>query len=470
MNKIDEIKNLNTIVPVKFKPVELNIQAAIQDMAIVSNNTPSNILNPMEYLSKVIDPSFTKEVPKATVAVFKGDDKFEVFEKVINETNFMLNLENKWKESGKDKADFKVVIKPNFMMALQREEPQVHTYTDPQLVEYLVDKIRNAGFTNIYLVESQNLYGNIYENRTVKNVARFVGYKPKEHGYKISDLTEERDSKNHNYGGILGNHPVGKVWKDADYRVSFAKNKTHMSESFTLCLKNIYGCTPMQNKALEYHGLREMDESTVDMLRNFPVDFGFVDGMWSCDGFPGQMGTPVPKETKIIYGGNNLVAIDMIGAKMMGIAPKDSAIMRGSLNVLGEPAIEFKGNIDKDYKHDKWRNLPMPDDAIHVFGKKLAVPELLTHSALYHSINKGAPRFFNKLVDPIDDCYATFQATMIGTGLAMDGFENNKEDFPLKSLPKLTYEVGRDTIKNIFDMVIHSKRRKALFEDIKGLF
>lgn len=33
---------------------------------------------------------------------------------------------------------------------------------------------------------------------------------------------------------------MGKAWLDADYRISFAKNKTHVYDYYTLNLKNIY--------------------------------------------------------------------------------------------------------------------------------------------------------------------------------------------------------------------------------------
>ena len=38
---------------------------------------------------------------------------------------------------------------------------------------------------------------------------------------------------------------VGRTWRDADFRVSFAKNKTHTRAWYTLCIKNIYGALPI---------------------------------------------------------------------------------------------------------------------------------------------------------------------------------------------------------------------------------
>ena len=59
--------------------------------------------------------------------------------------------------------------------------------TDPKLVEHLITKIAVKGYTNIALVESQNVFGNWFKNREVENVAFHAGYKPT--NYRIVDLT-----------------------------------------------------------------------------------------------------------------------------------------------------------------------------------------------------------------------------------------------------------------------------------------
>ncbi len=59
--------------------------------------------------------------------------------------------------------------------------------TEPALVEHLINKIADKGYANITLVESQNVFGNWFENRDVKNVAKQAGYNPT--NYHIVDLT-----------------------------------------------------------------------------------------------------------------------------------------------------------------------------------------------------------------------------------------------------------------------------------------
>ena len=97
-----------------------------------------------------------------------------------------------------------MVIKPNFMFMHSRHD--ISTYTDPELVEALVARIDDQGFTNITLVEAQSTYGNYYKNRDVLSVARYVGYPVDKDGYapdkkyRMVDLTEEMVP--YDYGNI----------------------------------------------------------------------------------------------------------------------------------------------------------------------------------------------------------------------------------------------------------------------------
>ena len=269
-----------------------------------------------------------EECGKALVAVFKDTDKKKLLDDVLIATRFYDLLEARYREfcqeDPRPKNQFSVVTKPNFMFAHSRRDPT--TFTDPELVEHLVERVREKGFTNIAIVESQTTYENYYANRTVRTVAKHLGYTGE--NYRIVDLTEEMVP--YNYGGRLGWHYVGPTWKDANFRISFAKNKTHTFSGYTLTLKNNYGTLPIQNKLKAYHTEREYDWPTIETLKqdNFPVDFGLIDATVSADGQFGVITDPEPNVTQRIIGGDNLVAVDWVGAKKMGLDPEDVSIGR----------------------------------------------------------------------------------------------------------------------------------------------
>jgi uncharacterized protein (DUF362 family) len=261
-------------------------------------------------------PAQIRTTPPTTVVVRSGEDKFVLLDQVIDESGFWNVLDRRWAGSGKRKADFRVVIKPNFMFMHAKRD--ISSYADPTLVEALVDRIVARGFTNVTLVESQSTYGNYYKNREVLKVAEYIGYS-RNRNYRIVDLTEEMVP--FDYGGRLGRHFVGPTWRDADFRISFAKNKTHMFCHYTLTLKNVYGTLPVQNKLKEYHGKREYDWPTIESMKHFPVHFGLIDAMWSADGQFGVIVDPKPNHTKTMIAGENLIAVDWVGAKKMGLDP-----------------------------------------------------------------------------------------------------------------------------------------------------
>jgi uncharacterized protein (DUF362 family) len=232
-------------------------------------------------------------------------------------------LDREWQKSGKSRDAFRVVIKPNFMFMHSKLDRS--TYTDPELLLHLAQEIAARGFTDITVVESQTTYGNYYLGRDVLSVAEYLGYATNG-PYRIVDLTKEMVP--YDYHGRLGMHYVGPTWRDADFRVSFAKNKTHVFCNYTLTLKNVYGTLPMQNKLCEYHTKREYDWPTIETLKHFKVHFGLVDGIISGDGQFGVIADPHPHHTNVIFGGDNLLAVDWVGAKKMGLNPDDPMIGR----------------------------------------------------------------------------------------------------------------------------------------------
>jgi uncharacterized protein (DUF362 family) len=284
------------------------------------------------------------------VACISDDDTFRALDRVLEGTDFFEILDEKWRASGKEKEDFLIAIKANFMMTYNRADES--TYTDPELVEYLFNKLHERGYTDLALVESRNSYGLYFEKREVAEVAEYIGYRPR--NYRVCDLTLEKEE--HDYGGPLGRHYVGRTWRDADFRISFAKNKTHSFCYYTLTIKNVYGTLPLENKLLEYHRKRELDWPTIETLKHFPVHFGLVDAFISADGPMGVISDVKPNLTKTVIGGEKLVAVDWVGALKMGLNPLKSRFMKIAVSEFGNPQekIELIGD-DTPYK--SWKNV-----------------------------------------------------------------------------------------------------------------
>ncbi len=274
-----------------------------------------------------------------TVVAIRDEDKFRALGTVLEKSGFWTILENAFQRSRKTKSQFSIVIKPNFMFMYSKNDHS--TFTDPELVEDLVRQLREQDYSNLSIVEAQSAYGNYFENRDVVTVAHYLGYS-KEHGYRIVDLTKEMVP--YTFRGPLGKHYASPTWMNADFRISFAKNKTHTWAFYTLTIKNIYGALPMQNKLKEYHYQREIYYPTIDYLIEFPVHFGLIDAYWSSDGPFGIFADRNPNGTRTVIGGANLVAVDWVGASKMGLDPMVSRYMQLAIQAFGRPQINLVGD------------------------------------------------------------------------------------------------------------------------------
>ncbi len=320
-------------------------------------------------------PMWTDGIVQKVVSV-RDPDKRRALDEVLAKTGFLDVLARRASEAKKTAAELKIVIKPNLMFMYSEEDRS--TFTDPELVEHLVDRIWEAGYRDITVVEAQSAYGNFFLDREVANVAKVAGYRPNER-YRIVDLTLEKVP--HRFTGPLGEHVVGPTWRDADVRISFAKNKTHTWAWYTLTLKNIYGALAEQNKIHEYHYKRELYYPTIDMLVSFPVHFGLIDASLSADGPFGIFADKEPNPTETILGGESLLAVDWVGAEKMGLDPMVSRYMQVAVQAFGKPKIALEGD---GAKYDPWCNVPKElidfwDAAEESYGFTNSVFSVLNH-------------------------------------------------------------------------------------------
>ena len=249
------------------------------------------------------------------VGVVRGEDKIPCFEELVERTRFFDVLEAKRAELGKAKEDLEIAIKPNIMVFINpRPEKYLPLVTDVELVEHLVDLLIAQGYTNLSICESRTDVSKMLENRTVAFVAEQVGYKPNGR-YRLADLTLEAEPFSYEYehakkGIKHWKDQVGKTWREADFRVTFAKCKTHEHDYMTLGVKNVYGCLPRPNKICRYHIKEEIFDVTARLIRNFPVHFSFIDAWTGSDGYQGYK---IAHEQKLsmLFGGPDVVAVDM---------------------------------------------------------------------------------------------------------------------------------------------------------------
>jgi uncharacterized protein (DUF362 family) len=366
-------------------------------------------------LEEDMDPYILRSINSdrvVEVAAIRDKDKFNALKGVLEATGFFGTFDKACESSGKSKEDFAIIVKPNFMFMYSTKDPS--TFTDPELVEYLIDRMYERGYRNLAVAEARSTYGTFFTNREVKTVAEFIGLKGR--NYRIIDLSE--DLEEFQYSGKLGRHYVNREWKNADFRISFAKNKTHVYTYYTLTIKNIYGALPMENKFYEYHHERDIFSTTIEFIKHFPIQFAFIDVYVSADGPFGIFADKDPNKTETVIGSEDIVATDWVGAEKMGLNPMVSDYMKQAVEAFGKPQIKLVGDrtLYPDWVN-AWDVFPpflfKGIDKYYYFGNLVYSVFAYMDPKFQYKDPSLAKRFLRLLANPITDLF--FQKTKEGT-------------------------------------------------------
>jgi uncharacterized protein (DUF362 family) len=394
----------------------------------------------------VIDLESIHSDKVAHVAVVKAPDRFKALDRVLQETDFFAVLDTQLRNSGKAIEEFSIVIKPNFSFMYSLTD--ISTFTDPKLVDHLIDRIYERGYRNITVVEAQSTYSEFFTNRDVPTLARYLGYNDNDQKYKVVDLSE---------GYVVYHSPaadknrdVHPLWRDADFRISFAKNKTHAYAFYSLAIKNIYGALPRKNKFKEYHCNREefgedpIYTPTIDFIQDFPVHFGLIDAYFSADGAFGVFADKDPNFTSTILGGDNLVALDWVAASKMGLAPMISKYMELAVGRFGKPSITLVGDSSL---YSGWRN----------------VPEIVTKVAHHIDRDYASGRKFYAIFSTMDPFFVfkleddTLRGLRVATAPVRKFFfewvSGERKELAWKDFVRMTTGAPKDEVKDLLDLI-----------------
>ena len=321
------------------------------------------------------------------VTIARGADmseKLATFLRTLDIADFAEHMERRANASGKPREEVIVAIKPDLMMAYHRDDKS--TFTEPLLVERLIDELYAQGFRDIRLCESQNLYGNHYANRSVENVARYVGYRPER--YRIVDLSQELVP--HAFTRGMGLYEIGKSWRDADVRISFAKMKTHVNTVGALTIRNVVTVVPQFGDHIFTGRLSDLQTVMMSLLHDFPPHFGIIDGYENAaDGLMGFMADPTPKHPRLFVAGTDVICVDYAGLCLMGERDPTRALdIRAAIEWFGDPRA-------RGYLLGEMTPIPDWDLAANGFTAPLAAISLPIYTAL-----SGHGSYFAADMDP----------------------------------------------------------------------
>jgi len=264
----------------------------------------------------------------------RAEDKLPIFRRLLDAAGLRRRLEECARAGGKPIGELRVAIKPSFMLGYHRKDRSC--LTDPELVRELARYLRAAGAGDVAVVESPNIYDQFYRHRSVPEVARYFDIPAPE--FRLVDLGD--DQIPHAYGRGMAQYSVGRTWRDADFRISFAKLRSHPVEHVHLSVANTEGLGMRCDHFLFAERQAQRESAVMTLLGDFPPHFALIEGYdLAPDGILGAMGSPRPKVPRRLYAGADALAVDVVAARHLGLRdPRQSSMLRAAFHWFGDPS------------------------------------------------------------------------------------------------------------------------------------
>jgi uncharacterized protein (DUF362 family) len=257
---------------------------------------------------------------------------------VLRATSYDVGLEdvvgNGLHAIGADVRGARVVLKPN----LVEFDDRTAINTDPRLVAAAVVALRRMGAANVVVGEGPG------HRRDTQYVVTRSGLVEALEAVDAPFVDLNTDAVGR--VALRSRYTAfGELWLprtivDADVVISMPKMKTHHWAGLTLSLKNCFGCVPGRvygwpKNALHWAGI---EQSILDVAAAVRPDYAIVDGIVGMEGNGPISGTPIP--ANVVVFGDDPVATDVIGARVMGFDPQKVAYLSEAARFLGQGDME----------------------------------------------------------------------------------------------------------------------------------
>jgi uncharacterized protein (DUF362 family)/rubrerythrin len=311
------------------------------------------------------------------------EEKCSVFRRLLDESALAEKLQRRAAALGKRPEELRIVIKPSFMLGYARKDRSI--ITDPELLRELANFLRGLGCGNAVIVESANIYDQFFEHRSVADLAAYFGMQ--ECGLPIVDASS--DQVPHAYFRGMAQDTISRSWKEADFRMSFGKMRSHPIEMAYLTIGNLEWMGGRCDEFLFVERQAHRETALMMLLDGFPPDFVLLDAYeQASDGLVGVMGCPRPSSPRRVYAGEDALAVDLVAARHMGVRePEQTNILRAACHWFGDPRerIEVVGTNENlrewrgPYETEFSTLLSFVAYPVYVFGSgrgSLFVPEM----------------------------------------------------------------------------------------------
>jgi len=264
------------------------------------------------------------------VAISRGEDSVETTVNAL--TMIEADMDSALAQSGKKP----VLVKPNY---INSKHPSTGVTTDSRVIEGVVKFLINRGKASDIIIGEGSGFADTFQAFKVAGVDQVA----QRWNVKLVDLNQDEFVEVHPPSPLsLKKTRVAKTALDSVI-ISVPKLKPHRIATVTLSLKNMMGA--LASKGSIHTGV-SLSENIADLASVLKPRVAVVDGIIAGEGHE-TSGNPVPMD--LVVAGTDPVAVDAVGAAVMGIDPTDVkhlllAEKKGlgtchleEITVLGEP-------------------------------------------------------------------------------------------------------------------------------------
>ncbi len=268
--------------------------------------------------------------PRVSVRRVPGGTPGAVLEQVLEAAGFWQVIKATRRAADRSGTEFRIVVKPD----LDVYNLAFASGTDVDLVQHLASLLCQRGFDSITVLDARNSDDSWLLNREPLVVADLAGYDFADTSYTMAGSEQ----------------PVSAAlaWAEGDFRINFAKNRTHEAYVYALCAHNLLGVSSAEDADLDAAG------RCLNVLRQCPPHFNLIDCFVSCHGAAGERAPRMHPTCAFIASPDTLLA-DLAGASKMGLDPFLSPINAKILRARGLPEDYL---IDGDLSvYPMWQNV-----------------------------------------------------------------------------------------------------------------
>lgn len=220
-----------------------------------------------------------------------------------------------------------VLIKPNLAFLAP---PESYSVVDPRVIEAMVAFLKEKSKAGeVWVGENPSLGMQVGRARPTFELAGTLEAAQRGGADRIIYFDEDELVEIDNKDAMFFHKPhVFKSFMDADRVINLPKMKTHLAGIVTLGLKNWQGIIPNVHPSGQQQDVHRIDigQKIADLYRIRRADLTFIDGIIAMEGQGPHAGTP--KEMNLFVAGVDTVAVDAVGASVMGFETAEIPAVR----------------------------------------------------------------------------------------------------------------------------------------------